>query len=50
MIAALGLVTDINRLKSSKKNLEVRIENLNESRNYLVEELHGIRETKQSLL
>ncbi len=36
LIAALGLVNDINRLKSTKKNLEERIEYLNETRNHLL--------------
>ncbi len=36
LIVALSLVTDINRLKSTKKNLEERIEYLNETRNHLL--------------
>jgi hypothetical protein len=36
LIVALGLVTDINRLRSIMKNLEERIEYLNQTRNHLL--------------
>ncbi|MDN5866113.1 MAG: hypothetical protein L0H55_01780 [Candidatus Nitrosocosmicus sp.] len=36
LIVALGLVKDINRLKSTKKSLEERMEYLNEARNHLL--------------
>lgn len=36
LIVALGLVKDINRLKNIKKNLEERIEYLNEARNHVL--------------
>ena len=35
LVVALGLVKDINRLRSTKKNLEEKIEYLNETRNHL---------------
>ena len=36
LIAALALVNDITRLKTTKKNLEERIESLNEARNHML--------------
>jgi len=38
LIAALGLVKDIPNLKRLKKQLEEKIENLNETREYLLNE------------
>ena len=36
LIAALALVNDITRLKTTKKNLEERIESLNQTGNHLL--------------
>ncbi len=47
LMVALALVKDIPRLKSAKKNLEEKIENLNVTKNHLLNELHGIENMKQ---
>jgi hypothetical protein len=44
LIAALTLVKDIPRLKSTTKNLEDRINDLIKTRNYLLNEIHDIRQ------
>lgn len=44
LIVALGFVKDINRLKNMKKNLEEKIENLNKTRNHLLNNRHRVNQ------
>ncbi len=47
IIAALELVKDIPRLRSIKKNLEEKIENMNKTRYHMLKELHDIENMNQ---
>ena len=47
VVAALELVKDISRLRSIKKNLEEKIENMNKTRNHMLKELHDIENMNQ---
>ena len=47
LMVALTVVKDIPRLKSAKKILEEKIENLNLTKNHLLNELHGLENMKQ---
>jgi hypothetical protein len=44
LIVALEFVKDINRLKNMKKNLEEKIENLNKTRNHLLNNRHRVNQ------
>jgi len=44
IIATLALVKDISKLKSTKKKLHEKIQRLCETRNYLLNDIHDIRQ------
>ena len=44
LIEALTLVKDLHKLRISKKNLEEKIKGLNETRNYLLNDLQDVRQ------